>query len=105
MADTIRWTGASGLTYEYWIYPLNTQFDQKPGNYCFAKEVSPGTFRPLYFGETVDLSERFQNHHKASCFSRNGATHIHAHVNSQGQDARLNEETDLIRKWNPSCNG
>lgn len=105
MAATIIWPGASGKTYQYWIYPLDTQFDAKPGNYCVARETNPGTFKPLYFGETADLSERFENHHKALCFARNGATHIHAHVNSQGQQARLDEEADLIEKWDPVCNG
>jgi len=105
MSDTIKWQGASGMSYEYWIYPINRiSFKAEAGNYCVAKEVEPGRFRPLYFGETADLSERFDNHHKWSCFTRNGATHIHAHTNSS-QKARLDEEKDLIHKWNPSCNG
>lgn len=104
MADTIIWTGASGKEYQYWIYPLNTKLDQKPGNYCVARESQPGRFIPLYFGETADLSERFDNHHKAPCFARNGATHVHAHLNAS-QDARLTEEADLIKRWNPTCNG
>jgi predicted GIY-YIG superfamily endonuclease len=105
MADEIKWIGASGRSYTYWVHPMNTAFKAEPGNYCMAKETQPGRFVPLYFGETSDLSERFDNHHKMSCFTRNGATHIHAHTNSAGQDARLAEEVDLIRKWNPSCNG
>ncbi|HXX73525.1 MAG TPA: hypothetical protein VEI50_00170 [Nitrospiraceae bacterium] len=104
MADTINWQGASGKTYTYWIYPISVSFNATPGSYCVAKEVEPGRFRPLYFGETADLSERFDNHHKWSCFTRNGATHIHAHTNSD-QKVRLEEESDLIKKWNPTCNG
>ena len=104
MADQITWTGASGQSYIYFIYPIRTQFTAVPGNYCIAKETQPGTFRPLYFGETADLSERFDNHHKMPCFIRNGATHIHAHTNSS-QSARLAEESDLIQKWSPTCNG
>lgn len=105
MADTINWIGASGKSYVYGIYSMNTTFKAEPGNYCVAKETEPGRFRPLYFGETADLSERFDNHHKMPCFTRNGATHIHAHTNSSGQNARLAEEADLIQRWNPTCNG
>lgn len=104
MSDKINWPGVSGKSYEYYIHPLNTEFKAAPGNYCIAKEIEPGRFRPLYFGETANLSERFDNHHKWPCFIRNGATHIHAHVNLY-QEARLSEESDLIRKWDPTCNG
>lgn len=101
---TINWAGASGRTYEYYIYPMNTDFHAKPGNYCFAEEVSPGQWRPHYFGETVDLSSRFSGHHKIDKAKRMGATHIHAHV-SGSEAERLAEERDLCAKWKPSCNG
>ena len=104
MADTIEWTGKSGLKYKYWIHSLNTTFKAEPGNYIFAKEVEPGRFRPIYIGETADLSERFDNHHKMPCILRNGATHIHAHTNSSQQN-RLTEESDLLANYAPSCNG
>jgi hypothetical protein len=102
---TIIWQGQSGKSYEYWIYKLPPNFSSKPGNYVFARETSPGRFVPVYIGETSDLSERFDNHHKAACISRNGATHIHAHVNSDGAAARLAEEADLVARWQPRCNG
>ncbi len=103
MADTIRWTGKSGQTYQYWIYPIDTTFTAGPGNYIFAKETQPGTFRAIYIGETADLSERFNSHHKMPCIVRNGATHIHAHANAD-QKARLVEEQDLILNYQPVCN-
>ena len=107
MADvpTIEWAGSSGTKYKYWIHKIGTDFNAKPGNYCFAKESSPGRWTPLYFGQTGDLSERFDDHHKMGCAKRNGATHIHAHVSEGGERARLDEESDLIKKWNPTCNG
>lgn len=101
---TIDWTGASGTKYKYWIYPLGQSFKAESGNYCIAKETSPGRWTPIYFGETSDLSERFDNHHKAACFRQNGATHIHAHLSGNKND-RLSEEADLIKHWNPTCNG
>lgn len=102
---TIEWTGASGRTYKHWIYKLPPNFKAEPGNYVFAREVSPGRWAPVYIGETADLSERFDAHHKAECIRRNGATHIHAHLNSKGKAARQAEEADLIARWKPSCNG
>ena len=74
------------------------------GNYIFAKETSPKNWVPVYIGQTGDLSERFDNHHKMDCAKRNGATHIHAHT-TKSKAARLDEETDLVRKWDPVCNG
>lgn len=105
MAETIEWDGASGRTYTYWIYDIGTTFDAVPGNYIFAREVSAARFRPIYIGETGDLSERFDNHHKMPCIRQEGATHIHVHRNDSGKTVRQAEEQDLIGKWGPACNG
>jgi hypothetical protein len=102
---TIDWPGASGQTYRYWIYRMGTALQAKPGNYIFAKETSPGRWAPIYAGETGDLDLRFDNHHKATCITRNGATHIHAHVSSADEKVRRAEEADIVAKWNPTCNG
>lgn len=107
MADegTIQWDGRSGRTYKYWIYKIGTTFEKAPGNYIFAKETKPNTFRPIYIGETEDLSERFDDHHKMPCIKQEGATHIHVHKNTGGETARQAEEADLVGRWNPICNG
>lgn len=106
MADTptIDWPGASGKTYTYYIYPWDADLAAKAGNYCFAKEVSPGKWTPLYFGQTGNFEDRFDGHHKWDCAEKRGATHIHAHLNARESD-RLAEESDLVKKWNPPCNG
>ena len=89
----------------YWIYTIGTTFtDKKGANYVFAKETTKGTFRPIYVGETGDLSERFDNHHKMPCIKENGATHIHVRINTD-ESSRLVEESDLIKNYNPVCNG
>jgi len=105
MADTptIHWLGQSGEKYKYWIYELPANLKAEAGNYVFAKETKPGSWSPVYIGQTNDLSERFDDHHKMPCIKRNGATHIHAHLNSDRQ-TRLDEESDLVAKWNTSCN-
>ena len=102
---TIDWAGQSGRQYRYYIYPIGTTFKAVPGNYIFTRETSPGRHRPIYIGETEDLSERFENHHKMPCIRREGATHIHVHQTDGGAAVRRQEEGDLIGKWNPSCNG
>lgn len=106
MSRTINWKGQSGQTYKYTIYPIDPlpDFNAIAGNYAFAKETEPKTHKVLYFGETDNLSERFNNHHKWDECIRNGATHIHVHL-SGGKQARLAEERDLIGNYNPICNG
>ena len=101
---TIEWPGKKGQSYTYYIFPIDTNFDQNPGNYVFAKETSPRRWTPVYIGETSDLSERFDNHHKMPCIRRAGATHIHAHINRAGAQARRSEEADLVNRWKPQCN-
>lgn len=102
--STIDWPGLSGSKYQYWIYSLGTTFNQQPGNYVFAKEVSAGNWSPVYIGQTESLGIRLANHEKESCAKRNGATHIHVHASKGGDAMRREEESDLIAKWNPPCN-
>jgi len=101
--DTIEWTGESGQTYKYWIYPIGHTLKAEAGNYIFARETKPNTYAPVYIGQTENLNERFDNHHKKDCINGQKATHIHAHLNAKKQ-ARLDEEADLIAKWQPFCN-
>lgn len=101
---TIHWTGQSGRAYTHYIHTISTTFKDAPGNYVFARESSPGRWTPVYIGQTKSLSDRLSNHEKEECARRRGATHVHAHVNSSGEAARLAEERDLISKWQPPCN-
>lgn len=97
------WSGKSGTRYLFWIYPIGTSFDTEPGNYIFAKKDAAGNWVAVYLGETSDLSERFDHHHRKDCIKRNGATHIHAHLNLSKSD-RIAEETDLRHSYDPPCN-
>lgn len=103
-APTINWTGRSGAQYQYWIYPIGTAFANKPGNYVFAKETSPGRWLPIYIGQSEDLGRRLANHDREPDARRLGATHIHAHTHTGSETRRLTEERDLIEKWRPACN-
>lgn len=105
MADPekVTWTGASGKTYVYWVYPIDTTFKKFPANYIYAVSGTTG-WMAIYIGETEDISERtLKNHHKKDCIERNGATHIHVHESSN-EEARRAEEADLIAKHDPPCN-
>jgi hypothetical protein len=102
--QTINWPGKSGKNYLYYVYPIGTIFREDGGNYLFAKGNSQGYWEPVYIGQTNNLNRRLENHEKEGCATRNGATHIHAHTNPYGEDARLAEERDLILRWQPVCN-
>jgi hypothetical protein len=106
MADTptIHWPGQSGRTYLYYIHPIGTKMQAIGGNYIFAKTNAQGYWVPVYIGQTGNLDLRFDDHHKAGCVKRHAATHIHVHGSANERD-RLAEETDLVRKWSPLCNG
>lgn len=109
MADqgTINWPGKSGKEYKYWIYPIGTSFKTVPGNYIFAKESAPNKWKPIYVGETDNLSRRLDNpdsHEKMNCIRRNGGTHVHVHESANDVAIRQQEEKDIIEKWNPPCN-
>ena len=86
---TINWPGKSGAEYKYWIYPIDTTHRKIAGNYVFAEKMRSGKFRAIYIGETGDMSERFDNHHKMPCITKQGATHITTHGNSGTPKAAL----------------
>ncbi len=102
--QAVQWPGKSGKTYAYLVYEFGTTFKQSPGNYIFAKETEPNALTPIYIGQTGDLSERFDNHHKMPCIRREGATYICVHASSENEETRQAEESDLIEQWNPVCN-
>jgi len=102
--QAIYWVGASGKEYKYWIYEIGTSFKNCPGNYIFAREVSPGHWMPIYIGETESLKDRLPNHEKLPCVNRNSGTHVHTHASLPDSDVRKAEEADLLNKWDPACN-
>ena len=98
-----KWKGASGRTYEYHVYKIGTQFKHLPGNYIYAR-VKRGFWDASYVGQTKDLGDRLADHEALPCVRRQGATHIHVHVNEDGEKARVAEEADLIVEHQPVCN-
>lgn len=91
--------GVSGFDYRFHLYPIGTSFKPLPGVYVFLKGGDP-----VYVGETADLSERFDNHHKAMAIRRHGANQIGVLVESNGE-RRLAIERDLLGGYHWPCNG
>ena len=100
---TCDWTGKSGKKYKYYVHPLGANFKDEGGNYIFCKKNPQGRWTPQYVGQTNSLKDRLGHHEKEACAKRNGATHIHAHLNST-ESSRLVEEKDLVTNYKPTCN-
>ena len=100
--ETIVLTGASGKKYTFYVYPWGAEFKAVGGVYAVLKQTG-STYYVIYIGQTGDLSERFDDHHKKDCFRRHGATHIAAFV-EESEKARLAAESDLIAAYDPPCN-
>lgn len=101
--ETCSWPGKSGKTYKHNVYPIGATFQEKGGNYVFCKLNAARKRVPQYIGQTENLNVRLGSHDKEACAKRNGATHIHAHLDAREAD-RLAEEMDLIHNFNPRCN-
>lgn len=102
--DTIMATGASGSQYKFYLYPWGTGLKALGGIYMVLRKSNQnGNHSVLYIGQTGDLSERFDNHHKKPCFDRNRKTHIAAMLESF-EAKRLRIEDDLIKNYKPDCN-
>jgi len=104
---TLELTGASGRKYAFLVYPWGTPFKTIGGVYAITCAITNQTggqiHTIIYVGQTGDLSERFDNHHKVGCFGRHSANRICVHVQGNEQ-TRLAIESDLIAAYNPPCN-
>ena len=98
-----RWRGISGIEYMYNIYPMNTTWDDIPGNYIIAKETAPHRWFPIYIGQTNSLKDSLPYNNELPCINNQHWTHIHAHSN-QSASSRLIEENDLLDNYSPPCN-
>jgi hypothetical protein len=93
-----NWIGESGTSYKFYIWDLPVSFNENQnGNYIYSKKNTEGKWVPVYIGQG-DLKDRSEHHHKATCISSKGATHIHVHLNSKEAD-RLAEERDLLERY------
>jgi hypothetical protein len=104
---TMSVVGKSGTKYVFNLYPIGTNFKAVGAVYIITKRTAKpdggGNHTSLYVGETGDLSTRFDDHHKQSCFDRNGANCIGAHQDGSA-DSRLSKESDILDGNDWPCN-
>lgn len=105
---TITFKGKSGNKYTFNVYSFDTDFKAIGAVYFVTERTEKadgtGSHTRIYVGQTGDLSERIDNHHKQDCFEENDANCICVHSESN-EDKRLEIEADLIDNYNPPCNG
>lgn len=103
MTETLLLRGAFGSPYLFYVYPWDYPFRPVGAVYAVLGKSLTG-YQVNYIGQTGDLSHRFDDHHKRSCFDRTGVTHIAIHPIPQ-ESRRLLIESDLVRSYRPVCNG
>jgi predicted GIY-YIG superfamily endonuclease len=104
LIGTLHLSGQSGQQYRFNVYPADTAFNTVPAVYAVSQRENNGNHNILYIGQTDNLPERFDNHHKLQCFQRQGFNAICVHQ-EPNERSRLSKESDLIAKYNPHCNG
>lgn len=102
MAESITLKGRSGAMYQFSLYPWGTPFTTVGGVYAVLRR-DPDGYAVIYVGQTGNLSERFDAHHRAACFDRHRKSHI-AVLAEGSEQRRLTIEKDLINGYNPPCN-
>ncbi len=105
---TAKWAGASREEYLYYIYwPSSDRlpnFKVASGNYIFTRLIARKQWQPIYIGQTHDLTGCAKDHHTNPCIGQNGATHLRARINENGDQARRAEMMDLVLYHSPPCN-
>lgn len=102
----LTFSGKSGKSYNLSGYTLNTQFKPVGAIYALCKQyLSNGKnqYEVLYIGQTGDLSNRFDDHHKMPCALGNGANCIYV-LTEKNEKTRFQIEADLIQAFSPPCN-
>jgi hypothetical protein len=104
----LKLKGKSGEEYAFSVYPLDQGFKAVGAVYAVTRrhKNKKGEYSHdvIYVGETRNLSERFEDHHKIDCFKEHDANCICVHRDDDS-DSRLAKEDDLVKQHNPDCNG
>lgn len=99
--------GKSGQAYRFRVYPWGAKLRPLSGLYIVANRCRDGAGKyqhiPLYVGETEDLSQPLQQHHKAAELERQDANSIC--LQSDGsEESRVRKQQDLVTALRPVCN-
>lgn len=100
--QTITISGKSKRTYKFDLYPKSYSWNSVAGVYLVLRQ-SMSKYDPIYIGETSDLGDRFQNHHKRTCFERNGWTHL-GFLHEKNLKKRRAIESDILGNYKWYCN-
>lgn len=93
--------GESGEIYQFTVYEIGEDFPEICAVYVFAK--AQGTLlRPIYIGQTRNLGQRMQHHHKLGCSLLFGANCICVMKVNENYLELI--ESDLIAAYLPPCN-
>lgn len=117
--DTIELTAQSGNKYSFKMCEFDTMesIDRAvekfahPGLYVFAYRYSKPNdarywYNLKYIGETEDFSKRdYNNHHKKSEIEGENANSWGYCITTIDAASRKELEEDLIKVYNPPCNG
>jgi hypothetical protein len=103
ISKTTTLTGESGHNYEFEVSALDAKLDSVGAVYVITRVQDDEHF-VLYVGETGDLSNRFDNHHKAKSFEEKGGDCLCIHLDGDIK-SRQKKESDLIAHYRPLCNG
>jgi hypothetical protein len=104
---TAVFSGKSGNKYNFDVYPFGQAFNAVGAIYIFTTRTvanGAGSHRFAYIGQTGDLSERFDDHHKAKDIRAQYPNCICIHVEND-EDLRCAIESDLIACNKTPCNG
>jgi hypothetical protein len=104
MTDEAKLLGASGGTYAYEAVTIDHPWKNVAGNYAFALRHEMGHWQVFYVGETSNFQESLPGHALWPQAAAFGCTHVLAHVNEDGVQARQLEEHDLIEGLSPAMN-
>ncbi len=100
-------TGASGTEYDFGVCPDGESVPVVAGLYYVSartqNEEGKYFHSHIYIGESENVPERFNGHHKEDCFAQHNANCVSVHPDDDNQ-SRLNKEADLIAAYDPPCN-
>ena len=106
--------GIDGEKYLFNVYEydnfddLDNCFKAIPAIYAFShryKDIeNKYKHHLIYLGETGDLSQRFQNHHKKECINKRKGNCIWIYVTSEDENIRKSEEKNILDFNDFPCN-
>ncbi len=90
----------------------NWNAPRRAGVYCVLHKDNSNSYNVDYVGESEDLSDRGfpWNHHRSNCWVREAGSRSNVYITvyympSSTKQQRTAVESELIRQYNPTCNG